>query len=356
MDACLIAVQLAVNCMTTGSEPIAPDLPTSGRVTVSTSTPMASSPTKMTSTPETKPQPLIRVGGLQPTPITPLQPGAKGSMAVQLNRVQSLPAQPGQPYQVGAPQLSRMTPPQALSQPYWATYPRPQNGSQMYQFRLASLRAGQLFTRVSPQRYQQDWQQPLISPSHEDWRALLQQEAAVLARAQGGNRLSIIVGDSLGLWLPAEPLPHDRFWLNQSISGETTSQMLSRLHYFSQTRPQTIHIMAGINDLKNGASDVQVMDNFQQILSRLHRQHPQAEIVVYSILPTRWDNLPSDRISHLNQGLGRLARYQGARFVDLQPSFADVQGQLRQELTTDGLHLTITGYNLWRAALVSYSR
>jgi lysophospholipase L1-like esterase len=226
----------------------------------------------------------------------------------------------------------------------------------MYQFRLASLRAGQLFTRASPQRYQQDWQQTLMSPSHQDWRALLAQEATVLARAQGDNQLSVIVGDSLGLWLPAEPLPHNRFWLNQSISGETTSQILSRLHYFSQTRPQTTHVMAGINDLKNGVSDVQVLDNFQQILIRLHQQHPQTEIVVYSILPTRWDNLSSDRISHLNQALGRLARYQGAQFVDLQPSFADAQGQLRRELTTDGLHLTIAGYDLWRAALVSYSR
>jgi len=249
-----------------------------------------------------------------------------------------------------------MAPTQAFSRPYWATYPRPQNGPQLYQFRLASLWAGQLFTRASPQRYQQAWQQTLVNPTHQDWRALLQREAAVLARAQGGNRLSIIVGDSLGLWLPAEPLPRDRFWLNQSISGETTSQMVSRLHYFSQTRPQTIHIMAGINDLKNGASDVQVLDNFQQILSRLHQQHPQTEIVVYSILPTRLDNLPSDRISRINQALEHLARYQGARFVDLQPSFADGQGQLRRELTTDGLHLTIAGYDLWRMALISYSR
>jgi lysophospholipase L1-like esterase len=212
-----------------------------------------------------------------------------------------------------------MAAPQAMGQPFWATYARPQNGGQMYQFRLASLRSGQLFTRVSPQRYQQDWQQPSANPTHQDWRALLKQEAAVLARAQGGNRLSIVVGDSLGLWLPAEPLPRDRFWLNQSISGETTTQMLSRLHYFSQTRPQTIHIMAGINDLKNGASDFH-------------------------------------RISHLNRTLGHLARYQGARFVDLQPSFADGQGQLRRELTTDGLHLTIAGYDLWRTALISYSR
>ena len=356
MDACFIAAQLAVNCITTGSEPISPELPTPDRAALSRSTLAVSSPTKMTSTPEIRKQSLIRTGNLKPTPISQLQVSPQASMAVQSSRLQSLPTLPGQPYPIGSPQLSSMAPPQAFSQPYWATYPRPQNGPQMYQFRLDSLQAGQLFTRVSPQRYQQDWQQTLVNPTHQDWRSLLQQEAAVLARAQGSNRLSIVVGDSLGLWLPAEPLPHDRFWLNQSISGETTSQILSRLHYFSQTRPQTIHIMAGINDLKNGASDAQVLENFQRILSRLRQQHPQTRIVVYSILPTRWDNLPSDRISRLNQALGYLARYQGTQFVDLQPSFADCQGQLRRELTTDGLHLTMAGYDLWRAALVSYSR
>lgn len=347
MDACLMAAQLAINCVTTESEPVTTPPPTTDSIVVPKATLVLSSPAKTTITPEVIKRNLTRTRPVVSNPLT---------MAVQSSWLQSPSPSPGRPDRINPSHVSRMAAPQAMGQPYWATYARPQNGRQMYQFRLASLRSGQLFTRASPQRYQQDWQQPLANPTHQDWRALLQQEAAVLARAQGGNRLSIVVGDSLGLWLPAEPLPRDRFWLNQSISGETTTQMLSRLHYFSQTRPQTIHIMAGINDLKNGASDGQVLDNFQRMLSYLHQQHPQAEIVVYSILPTRWDNLPSHRISHLNSTLGHLARYQGARFVNLQPSFTDDQGQLRRELTTDGLHLTIAGYDLWQTALISYSR
>ena len=347
MDACLMAAQLAINCGSPESKPVTLAPPTTDSIMVPKATLVLSSPTKTTITPEVNQRNFTRSEPVVSNPST---------MAVQSSRLQSFSPSPGRPDRMSPSQVSRMAAPQAMGQPFWATYARPQNGGQMYQFRLASLRSGQLFTRVSPQRYQQDWQQPSANPTHQDWRALLKQEAAVLARAQGGNRLSIVVGDSLGLWLPAEPLPRDRFWLNQSISGETTTQMLSRLHYFSQTRPQTIHIMAGINDLKNGASDFQVLDNFQRMLNYLHQQHPQAEIVVYSILPTRWNNLPSHRIRHLNRTLGHLARYQGARFVDLQPSFADGQGQLRRELTTDGLHLTIAGYDLWRTALISYSR
>lgn len=55
-------------------------------------------------------------------------------------------------------QISRITPPQATTQPYWANQPRPTSGSQLYQFRLASLQAGELYTRADSQRYAAQWQ------------------------------------------------------------------------------------------------------------------------------------------------------------------------------------------------------
>jgi lysophospholipase L1-like esterase len=76
--------------------------------------------------------------------------------------------------------------------------------------------------------------------------------------------------------------------------------------------------------------------------------------VVHSILPTRWESLPSDRIQRVNGRLAQLAQQPRVTFVDLQTAFADDQGQLRRELTTDGLHLSRQGYAVWRTALVSY--
>lgn len=236
--------------------------------------------------------------------------------------------------------------------PTWTTQSRPTNGGQLYRFRQATLGAGEIFTRAQPHRYINQWQQEAESPTHQQWQQLLAREATIMAAAQGQNRLTIILGDSLALWLPSEYLPHHRFWLNQSISGETTGNMLQRLHYFANTRPDTIHLMAGINDLRNGATDGDVVHNISQMLLQLRRQHPQAKVVVHSILPTRLDNLPRDRIAQLNQYLAYVAHQRGAEFLDLQPTFADQQGQLRRELTTDGLHLSPSGYELWQAAMV----
>jgi lysophospholipase L1-like esterase len=37
--------------------------------------------------------------------------------------------------------------------------------------------------------------------------------------------------------------------------------------------------------------------------------------------------------------------------MDLHPQFADGDGMMRRDLTTDGIHLSPQGYELWQAAL-----
>lgn len=231
---------------------------------------------------------------------------------------------------------------------------RPVTGAQLYQFRAAALQAGEIYTQVAPYQYINQWQRAFVSPTHSDWQALLAAEATAMARRQGQAPLTVMVGDSLALWLPVNELPRDQLWLNQSISGETTTHMLGRLHYFANTQPQTIHLMAGINDLKNEVPEAQVIGNLYQMMARLQQQHPQAQLVVYSILPTRLREVSSDRIQRVNQRLAALATHQGATYVDLHSIFSDSQGLLRVDLTTDGLHLSSQGYTLWQTALASY--
>ncbi|MBE9159066.1 G-D-S-L family lipolytic protein [Nodosilinea sp. LEGE 06152] len=246
-----------------------------------------------------------------------------------------------------------MTPGRRPSPALGTAHFKPVTGSQLYQFRAAALAAGELYAQAVPQRYIDQWQRAFTSPTYSDWQGLLAAEAATMAHRQGEAPLAVMVGDSLALWLPVDELPPGQLWLNQSISGETTTHMLQRLHYFAGTRPQTIHIMAGINDLKNGVPEAEVLDNLYHMMTRLKQQHPQAQLVMYSILPTRLREIPSDRIQRVNQRLAALAVHQAATFVDLQPTFSDAQGLLRLDLTTDGLHLSPQGYSLWRAALVS---
>lgn len=175
------------------------------------------------------------------------------------------------------------------------------------------------------------------------------------------------MGDSLTLWFPTELLPEDRKWLNQGISGETSDGVLKRLNLFDRTQPEVIFVMIGINDLIRGVSDQVILDNQRQIMSYLRQAHPKAQILVQSILPhageaATWvgrDKLlaiPNDRIRQLNQQLQRIAVKERVKYLDLYPLFSNQQGNLRQEFTTDGLHLNAPGYIVWRTALQIYSK
>jgi lysophospholipase L1-like esterase len=227
----------------------------------------------------------------------------------------------------------------------------PKSGAQLYQQRLTALKAGTLYSRLSEDTYYDTWKQASKQPTHQQWQKLLQLEASTIARGQGNNQLNVMLGDSLSLWFPPHLLPKDQLWLNQSISGENTGHILQRMSAFSQTRPDTIYIMAGINDLRHGATDVQILNNMKTMIRRLKQTHPQARIVVQSILPTRWASLGGARIERLNRLIKETAQMEGVIFLDLFYEFSDSQGMLRRDLTTDGLHLSDQGYQVWQAAL-----
>ncbi|MDJ0737398.1 MAG: GDSL-type esterase/lipase family protein [Nostocaceae cyanobacterium] len=226
------------------------------------------------------------------------------------------------------------------------------SGSQMYYQRLTALKAGQIYTRWSDDSWYPLW----VSASkrrfsYQDWKILLALEARAIAKGQGDNRLSILLGDSLSMWFPTTKLPDGQLWLNQGISGDTSGGILSRLSAFSRTRPHAIYIMAGINDLRRGLTDEVILRNHRLIIRRLRRTHPQTQIIIQSILPTRRATLPNGRIRKLNQKLAAIAQQEGASYQDIHRWFTDSQGNLRRELTTDGLHLSANGYEVWRTAI-----
>ena len=236
----------------------------------------------------------------------------------------------------------------------------PKSGSEMFQQRLVALHTGQLYTQFDSNAYQ---------PTYKDWLYILEEEALLIqnqfaqssefktAQERNSKRLIVILGDSLTQWFPSRLLPSKRLWLNQGISGDTTEGILKRLFIFSQIQPDAIYILAGINDLKNQISPGTILENYQQIIQTLQQNHPQTPILIQSIFPTSLPtkflpfNIPNPQIQDLNQQLAQVVRKSGATYLDFYPRFTDSQGNLRSDLTTDGLHLSQNGYKLWQFAL-----
>ncbi|RCJ16077.1 G-D-S-L family lipolytic protein [Nostoc sp. ATCC 43529] len=226
---------------------------------------------------------------------------------------------------------------------------------------------------TSPEQINVNNSRPVVTPdlgrrhqlTYQQWVDILKQEAKVAADRRPVH-LTILAGDSLSLWFPTELLPDGKNWLNQGISGETSQGLLKRLNIFDRTQPEVIFVMIGINDLIRGTRDEVILDNHQRIMSYLRRVHPTAEIVVQSILPhggeeATWQGrdkllaITNNRIRRLNDRLQRISAKKGVKFLDLYPLFTNTQGNLRQEFTTDGLHLNREGYIVWRSALQIYS-
>jgi lysophospholipase L1-like esterase len=227
---------------------------------------------------------------------------------------------------------------------------RPTSGGQLYQQRLMSLRMGLMYTRIASDSFRNDWLNVSTQPTYSQWQKLLTQEAQMMVAGQGNNRLTVILGDSHALWFPVEKLSKDRFWLNQGLSGDTTAGVLKRVSSFAETRPDSIHVMVGINDLRKGKTDQEILSNLQQIMQQLRRNHPSAQIFVHSILPTRLAAIPSRRVQWLNYNIAALTKQESVNYLNLQPAFADASGNLRRSLTTDGVHLNAQGYQVWHAA------
>lgn len=218
--------------------------------------------------------------------------------------------------------------------------------------------------------------------TYEQWVALLGREATIAAETHP-KRLTVLAGDSLSLWFPPELLPKTATWLNQGISGETSAGLLRRLKLFDQTQPATIFVLVGINDLIRGVSEETLLANHREIMQHLKVAHPQAQIIVQSILPHAGNQfmvqaqastaagvvqssypvwvprlaLVTNRyIRQLNQQLEVIAKEEGVDYLDLYPSFADANGDLLPDLSTDGLHLSQKGYQVWRSRLQVFSQ
>ncbi len=227
----------------------------------------------------------------------------------------------------------------------------PRSGGQLYAQRLAALREGKLYTRLPIDSFSDAWQQASQQPTYKQWRDLLALEAKAVSARQSSRDLSVLLGDSLSLWFPSDRLPSDQLWLNQGISGDTTRNILARLSAFGKARPKLIYLMAGVNDLKLGATDIEIVWNLQSIMRRLRTEHPQAQLIVQSILPTRSPMIQNARIPVINRQIAAIAQREGATYLDLYSQFVAQDGELMPAYTVDGIHLSAQGYERWQSVV-----
>ena len=113
-----------------------------------------------------------------------------------------------------------------------------------------------------------------------------------------------------------------------------------------------IYVMLGVNEL--GWSKTETFrDQYAKVIDRLHSDHPDAEIILQTILPVsakqekKKTYVNNGRIAAYNEVIFRLAEEKGCDLVDAAEAVTDENGCLRAEWNSDGVHLNIKGCRAW---------
>ena len=147
---------------------------------------------------------------------------------------------------------------------------------------------------------------------------------------------------------------------NRGINGDTTSGVLNRINQITQTQPQKIFIMIGINDLLNNIENNKILENYQKIIKNIKSNSPHTKIYIESILPLNFQldktNRPvnNQNISDFNKNLENLAYNSNIFYIDLYSKFLNSSGQLNDQYTLDGIHLNGQGYLIWKNEISKY--
>jgi lysophospholipase L1-like esterase len=166
----------------------------------------------------------------------------------------------------------------------------------------------------------------------------------------------VFLGDSLTFRTEWSELFPGKKVINRGIGNDTTAGVLKRLDNVIEGEPKKIFILIGVNDLKS-RSVADAMQNYRKIIKRIQSGTPNTDIYIQSLLPVNNNKygsiLSNDKIIKMNKELRALAKNAGVTYIDLHSRFAK-NGQLPDEFTADGIHLTGKGYVLWRDTIQEY--
>ncbi|WP_320034955.1 GDSL-type esterase/lipase family protein [Halarcobacter sp.] len=160
----------------------------------------------------------------------------------------------------------------------------------------------------------------------------------------------VLLGDSIiarGDW---NKLLEKEHLLNLGIDGDTTKGVLERIDLIKNIEPKTIVLMIGVNDLCLSIPLDEVFENYKKILKIL--QESNANILVNGIFITQMPAV-NKKVLKLNSMIEEYCKKNSLKFLDLNESFENEKKLLKENLTTDGLHLGQAAYKAWAYKLNS---
>lgn len=154
----------------------------------------------------------------------------------------------------------------------------------------------------------------------------------------------IMLGDSLTAKPDWKELLEQEAVINLGVDGDTTKDILNRLDTVLRIKPNMVFLMAGINDMSYSINIEEVFHNYVDIIEKMKDE--KIEVIVQLTLYTTMPAI-NKKVTLFNEMLSSYCQEHSVQYVDFNDSFCDEQGLLRQDLSTDGLHLAHNAYKAW---------
>lgn len=142
--------------------------------------------------------------------------------------------------------------------------------------------------------------------------------------------------------------------LNRGIIGDVIQGIRLRVDPILDGHPKKIFLLSGVNDVSHNLSADSIANAMGELIDYIRTRSPQTRLYVQSMLPInnsfgRYKNLKDKEqvIRDANALIAAMAQDKGFTWINLYPVVADKDGNLRTDLTNDGLHLLAPGYRIW---------
>ena len=203
----------------------------------------------------------------------------------------------------------------------------------------------------------------------ETW--LLKEQEKIQTKYRELNRISVIepniifIGDSIIEYYPLqELLGTTKTIVNRGIRGYQTGLLRENLdaHLYGDAVDQIV-LLIGTNDIGKDVPINEALNNLESVIQTISRDYPLSQIKLVSILPVHQGEeykqtvyiRTNEKINAWNQAYQDLASaYMQVEFVPVFENLLDQEGQLKADYTTDGLHLSVAGYQALSNTLKKY--
>ena len=203
----------------------------------------------------------------------------------------------------------------------------------------------------------------------ENW--LLKEQEKIQTKYRELNQVSVLepdvifIGDSIVEYYPLQELfGTAKTIVNRGIRGYQTKLLLENLdaHLYGDAVDQIV-LLIGTNDIGKDIPINEALDNLERVIQSIARDYPLSQIKLLSILPVNEGEKykqtvyirTNEKIREWNRVYEALvSAYMQVDFVPIYDSLTDSEGQLQSTYTTDGLHLSVAGYQALSDALKTY--